>query len=953
MGGGKNGDQQIPRRGKVRRFFFALFLIVVFGAGMGIGGFTGVISYFSKDLPQLVSAADYRPKQVTRVYSRDGRVIGEWFKERRTLAPFETIPEVLRNAVIAAEDANFYSHQGLDYPGIFRAALSLVRDRRISQGGSTITQQVVKTFLLTPERKFARKIRELILARRLEQNLTKDEILYLYLNQIYFGHGCYGVEEASRFFFDKGVEDVTVLEAALLAGLPQAPEGKSPIRYPEAAIERRTYVLERMAANGYLSADEAAQLYKEPLQIVGKRAKDLRLASHFVEHVRRSLVKELGEELVYEGGLRVQTTLDASMQEVANGAVILGLDAIDQRKRFARPLRQLKTQAAKDKFYKEKQGRKVGLRPGVIVEGLVIGVDEENGGYEVALDQERTGFLRAKWLRRYVKLDSGQAVDEAKAAQAAREAAAAAVAEGGEDEDEGAVGEGTGEGAARVAAAKAAASREQAEFIAKALQLFKPGDVIRVGVAEEKGPGGSLGLLPEFGPQGVLVAMEPGGREVVAMVGGDPRLPGAFNRVTQAQRQPGSSFKPVIYSAALESKRFTAASVLLDSPEVYLLHDGTWWTPQNYDQKFRGSMRLRQAVASSVNMIAIRVLADVGIETVIDYARRIGIEGPLDPYLPMALGSSVMTPIDLTNVYAVWASGGYRANPVMVREVISPSGVVLYRDEASPVRAIPEDLAYMTTDLLSSVTVSGTASRVWKELKRPAAGKTGTTNDLTDTWFVAYVPSLVTAVWIGFDDNKTLGSGEQGSRTTVPMWIEFMQKVLGDSPVEEFAVPSRGIEYRMIDPVTGQLASPGTVDAIREKFLTGTAPMTYAPLPGESDEESFLLDQAGAMDLEGGEEAGAFGFDDNENDIEHGTGKKSASDMNLEPAGGQGAGPGGEQGRSQTESGSPGSVRSPLQPVQQQPRLQEPQHGSQSFPRPGKVPGRPVQMPPAASPMVN
>ena len=766
------------------RFLRRIAVAGLVGLVLGGASAVGLLAYYGRDLPRLITLDDYHPQQATRVYSADGQVLAVFARERRTVRPLSRIPKVVRDAVLAAEDAEFYHHKGLDYTAMARAFIAVVRSGgQFRQGGSTITQQVVKTFLLTPEKTISRKAKEIILAHRLEQNLSKDDILTLYLNQIYFGHGAYGVAEAALTYFGKDVEQLGLNEAAILAGIVQSPERLSPIKHPEAARARRAYVLGEMVKAGFVEPSEAERWNGAPLGASRHSEAASRLAPHFVEHVRRLVKERFGDELLYAGGLSVQTTLDTRRQTAANAAVTEGLRAIDQRRRFARRLRHLGSEKARRRLLADRKPEPPA--PGRVFEGVVSGRQTAPPGYRVAVAPGVDGVLADSSLLRYI--DDKHRADG----------------------------------------------------------LFQAGDVIRVSTREARGREG-LRLEPELGPSAALVSLDPDTRRVVALVGGDPQSPDSFNRVTQARRQPGSSFKPFVYGAALEAHRIHPASIYPDAPEVYVLPDGRRWQPQNYDRTFRGPIRIREAIAHSVNMVAIKVLRDTGLSPTIDFARRLGIESPLDPYLPLALGASAVRPIELANAYAVLASGGLLAEPVFIERVTGPTGSPLFEAELQPERVIEPGLAAVITDLLTSVVKEGTAVRA-RSLGHPAAGKTGTTNDHTDAWFAGFARGLVTITWVGFDDNRSLGKGEQGSRTALPIWLSYMKEALRDRPVREFDAPEEGIVSRRIDRQTGLLAPDGldTDRIVEERFLAGTGPTEYAALPGEVTEDSFLLDQLG------------------------------------------------------------------------------------------------------------
>ena len=791
------------QRSRLRRIFGWALRLCVLAVVVGVAGLAGALWYYGRDLPRLIRVEDYRPKRASVVLSRDGRILARFGIDRRTVVPFERIPKALVQAVIAAEDGDFYRHKGLDYPGMLRALLSVLRNRRITQGGSTITQQLIKTLMLTPERTISRKIKEVILARQLESNLTKDEILYLYLNQIYLGHGTYGVQEASRLYFGHGVEEVSLGEAALLAGLIQSPERLSPLRHPEAARSRRSYVLQELVKCGYVAPAVAERRGRAERGARRHRDPEVGLAPHFVEAVRLRVREVVGSTLLYEGGLRIETTLHPDMQRAANASVIDGLDALDRRQRVAKSD---KPSAKRVKRALKRALRRRGGKPprsGQVVEGLVEGADTHRQLYVVDLGGGVRGALPFDSLQRYL--------DPRKAGRRKR-------------------------GRARQAPLKPA-------------DLLAAGALVRVRVlGKTEGGEGSLLLSPALGPEAALVALEPDSREVLALVGGDPRSERSYDRALLAGRQPGSAFKPLVYATglALRSPRLTPATLFDDTPLPLPGAGGKAWQPRNYDHKFRGRIRVREALTKSVNVVAVRILQRVGVDRVIDTARSLGVESDLAPYPSLALGASVVRPVEMANAYAAFAAGGRGGRPVLVRRVVDPDGRVVAYDDARIHPALDPDVACLMTDLLGSVVRSGTGRRA-RIRGRAAVGKTGTTNRNVDAWFVGYVPSLVAAVWVGHDDNRSLGRKETGGRAAAPIWRSFVEVALSERPAEAFP-ECPGLVERDIDAESGLLAPPGHPDdrLLAERFIAGTEPREMAALPGELSLDNFLLQQTGS-----------------------------------------------------------------------------------------------------------
>jgi penicillin-binding protein 1A len=760
----------MARSRRSRRTRSAAWPLVLLGVLAGVAalaaGAAGIVLWvYASDpaLPRMSSARDYRPFVVTRVLDRQGRLLGEIYRERRTVVSLERIPRVLIDSVLASEDADFYRHRGLDWAGMVRAFFANLRAGRFAQGGSTITQQVVKTFFLGPERTLRRKIQEVILARRLESELTKDEILFLYLNQIYFGHGRYGVEEASRHYFSKSVERLGLAEAALLAGLPQAPEALSPFRHPDRARRRRTYVLDQMVRRGLADAERSRRAGATELPPRPRPEAMLATAPEIVDWVRAELLARHGQADLERLGAVVHTTLDGSMQVAARAALEEGLRAHDRRQKRDRPARTLDDAAVA----RHLAGR--APRPGAAADAVVLQVNDAGRVVQFALGGGRRGTLSLGADGRVLR-----------------------------------------------------PGRRPSD-------VFKAGDVWRVRPDPGRGPGG---LTLDSLPQGALIALEPSSGEVRALVGGYGFSPGGFDRARFARRQPGSAFKPIVYAAAIASRRFTAATVVDDAPEVFAS-----WKPRNYEGgAFRGPVRVRVALADSINTVAVRVLERIGPASAIKLARDLGITSPLDANLSLALGASSVTPLEMARAFSVFASGGVRVAPRFVQAIdgrAEPPG------ERKAV--LGADVAHLVTSLLRSVVVEGTGQAA-RAAGRPAAGKTGTSDDHKDAWFIGYTPQLCAAVWIGFDDPRPLGKGEAGGKTAAPIWAQFVKKALEQQPSLDFEQPP-GLLVARIDPGTGLRAAEGAADAIDEIFLPGTEPVDVAPAAGEVDPGTFLLEQ--------------------------------------------------------------------------------------------------------------
>lgn len=764
------------------RFLFLL------GVGLGLAGalgLAGIFWYYSQDMPQILAREDFKPAQMTRIYSAQGYVIDELISEegRRTLVPFEKIAPSMRDAVLAAEDADFYRHQGLDYLGMVRAFYYAMRDGRV-RGTSTITQQVVKNLVLTPERSLKRKVQEIMLARQLEQHLSKDDILYIYLNQIYFGNGNYGVEEAARDYFGKPAAELTLPEAASLAGLIQSPERLNPRKHPEANAKRRRYVLDQLWRKGFVSEAQGRAAIDAPLQVLQKRRSVdpyLDAAPYFTAHVRRLLEERYPNQDITSMGLKVNTTLDVEKQMLAQRSLREGLRQFDDKHGFYRPTQRLPEKKIAERRQQAVQKIKGGLRGDIVYLAIVL---------RVSGDSAQLGL--ADW-----------------------------------------------EGELELAPA----SRLNPEN--KPLhQVLQRGDMLRV-MVDKPYPAGAteVKFLPAPGPEGALVSIDVETRHVEALVGGYDFHVSSFNRATQARRQTGSSFKPVVYGAALRQRVSTPATVWLDGPKPYRLPDGRTWDPKNSDGQYKGPMTMRRALALSRNVVAVRLLDEVGLEPTQKFARDIGITSPLVDNLTLALGSSELTVLELTGAYATLASLGTRAEPILITSIYDSYDQLLYEARLEPVQGLEPDVAWLTVNMMTSVLREGTASKVGRKLGREAAGKTGTTNRSRDAWFMGFTPQKVTGVWVGNDNNTPLGKGSSGGSVAAPIWLDYMLGVHEGLPKLVFEQPRVGITEAVIEEKSGLLATEEHKKTRREFFLSGTAPTLYAPLEEENSAGDFLLDQ--------------------------------------------------------------------------------------------------------------
>jgi penicillin-binding protein 1A len=807
-----------------------------------------VFAWFSRGLPSVEALRDYRPPQVTKVSCADGSVCAEYFLERRTLVDAAALPAHVRNAFLAAEDADFYRHEGLDYLGMMRAGIKALLPGGHLTGASTITQQACRNLLLSQERKLSRKIREWILTPRMERALTKDQILNLYLNQIYFGHLRYGVEEAALYYFGKHASQLTVAEAAVLAGTVQQPERINPVISMTGARKRQGYVLGQMVKHGLLPQPAADAALKAPIVLGPRPAPPV--GPYYVEDIRRLLVARYGEQAVLTSGMRVEIAMDPKLQAMADSALRQGLEALDHRmgyqgalgtlepKRFG-ALRAVLEQRIADAG---KRSQEAGLLADLsrLAAPRPTGVEEEGAeekpetaaADEPAPDADQV-LARAVPL---VPLKEGMRlggyvtqVDDAKKV---------------------AVLDFVGRsGTLAFSTVTWARPRGVGKWSASPTRLsdvLRPGQLVRARVLSVPSGGKPLEVTLDQVPevQGALTVIDPATRRVLALTGGYDFARSSFNRATQAHRQPGSSFKPFLYAAALQSQKFTPVSVLNDAPEaVRDPYTGKMWKPQNYERSgFEGPMTLRQALTKSKNTISVRLIEALTPQVAIEFAHKAGIRSELPDNLTLALGTGEVTQLEIANAYATFAALGKYADPILLVRVTDAKGTVLEEHQAAFEETIPPAVAFLATSLMRSVVEEGTGAAV-RELGRPAAGKTGTANEYRDAWFSGFTPDLVASAWVGFDDHSSLGTGETGGRAALPIWLGFMRSALEGKPVHDFEMPS-GVQTARIDPATGLLA--GThVPGRAENFLEGTAPTAEAPPPGEASPDRFLMEEPG------------------------------------------------------------------------------------------------------------
>jgi penicillin-binding protein 1A len=795
------------------------FVGLLFAAGtivfiVGIAGIAGLLWHFSRSLPEYSQLQDYEPAVMTRVHASNGALLAEYARERRLYLPIQAVPKLVINAFIAAEDKNFHEHGGIDFSGIARAGLAYIQNYgsgRRPQGASTITQQVAKNFLLTNELSWSRKIKEALLAMKIERAFSKEKILELYLNEIYLGMGAYGVAAASLLYFDKSVHELSVSEAAYLAALPKAPNNYHPFRQRERAFERRNYVLDRMAEDRYITAQEVEKSKKEPLKITLRpTGAHIFAAEYFAEEVRRYINDNYTEKKLYEGGLSVRTTLDPKLQVLARKVLVDGFVSFDEQQGYRGAINKL---------------------------DLV-------GDWGVKLAEVKALSDVAPW-RLAVVLESTD--------QSARVGFQPAREPGGAVSKERESGTITLEG---VKWAKATSGPLKGKAPAKVSQVLEPGDVVYVEPLAGKDGQFRLRQVPEV--SGAIVAMDPTTGRVLAMVGGFSYDQSQFNRATQALRQPGSSFKPLVYAAALDNG-YTPSTVVLDAPLEIDTGSGMW-SPENYSRKFYGPSTLRFGIEQSRNVMTVRLAQDIGMPLIGEYAKRFGIYESLPPYLSFSLGAGETTLLKMVGAYAMFDNGGRKVQPTLIDRIQDRYGRTIYKHDARECRGCSADkwasqaeptlldkrervidpmTAYQITSMMEGVVQRGTATVV-REVGKPVAGKTGTTNDEKDAWFIGFSPDLVVGVYLGYDKPRHLGRGATGGVLAAPIVKEFMKVALADKPAVPFRVPA-GIKLIRVDPKTGMRAGPGDQRVILEAFKPGTAPPDNYSVVGVTDAEGRPL----------------------------------------------------------------------------------------------------------------
>jgi penicillin-binding protein 1A len=805
----------------LRKLKSSLKILLIGGIGAVfalIGGIWYVYQSIQKDMPEIRRVADYRPPGVTQILSLEGKttkVMAEFTKERRYLTPYDQIPQKLVQAFISAEDATFFEHQGINFVAILRAAIANFLAGQVVQGGSTITQQISKSLYLSPERNLLRKLKEFFIAFQLEKNLKKEEILYLYLNQIYLGSGAYGVQAAARTYFHKDLKSLSVAEMALIAGLPTAPGKYSPLLNPKKAKERQLYVLKRMKENRYISESEQKNAADERIRIFVNDGTEKTLAPHFIEYLRRHMIQKYGEKMLYEDGLTVTIPSAAKYSAIAQEALEAGLEEIDQRKGYRGPVARVE-----EKDWAEKRAE---LRKQITQEAFPFRFLTEAGtlDLESAIAEFDPTHEKAVKGKRLKALITQIAPDRKSASGTIGLDPVVIPLEGMKW--------------AYPAGGPNRAPKTVSEVLA-------PGDLVWVKPVSYVSGSWRADLTQRPEIEGALYSVDIQTGQILAMVGGYDYATSEFNRAVQAKRQMGSTFKPIIYSAAIE-RGYTPASIIVDSPIVFEDKDNGTWKPENYEEKFYGDTTFRQALINSRNIPTVKIVQDIKVQTVIQQAKRLGIETAFNPDLSISLGSAVTTVQDLVHAFTAFPLQGqpFRANVFQSisdrdgrtletsADLPSERGLIEEKPDSGslspfaplvPGTRLDPRVAYVMTHLMKEVVQFGTAAKA-NAIGRPIAGKTGTTQDFRDGWFIGFSPRVVTGVWVGYDDQRTMGRGEAGANTALPIWVRYMSQVLKDYPADDFPVPP-GISFVQVDPKSGKPVSGGR--GAKEAFIAGTEP---------------------------------------------------------------------------------------------------------------------------------
>jgi penicillin-binding protein 1A len=793
------------------RKIFTTLLTLGLSVGIIVGLF-GLWGYFyiTRDLPKLARIEDYKPPAVTRVLARDGSLMAEFFSERRYPVKIDEVPDILRKAFLATEDAAFYSHSGIDPVSILRAVFKNVQSRDTKQGASTITQQVVKNLLLTSERSYSRKAKEAVLAYRLERRFSKDEIFEIYLNQIFFGNSAYGIRAAARLYYHKELPEVTLAEAAYLAGLPKGPSIYSPIKNPKDGKQRQLQVLKQMLEAGFITSEQLQAAAKEEVKFYPASQRNVFASPYYVGEIRRVFADKFKGIDLDSDGLEVTTAVDVKADKMAAAALRKGLREVDRRRGWRGPIRRIS-----EAEYRAKFGKSIAAAP--------LDYDEIYPAFVRSIARTATKVLVGEQV---LTLDLSEA-----------------------------------------GWAKKILSNDESVRFGAPTDILKEGDLIEVSLAKGEGNAPTKVVLSQTPDvEGAVVLLDPFSGEVRAMAGGYDYGQSQFNRVTQSLRQPGSSFKPIVYLAALDKFKYTPATIVYDVPRTFRVGD-TLWTPANFDEKFLGPITLRVALEKSRNLVSADIVSRIGVDAVIQYARMLGIVSPLGRNLSLSLGAGEVTVLEMTRAYGVLAAKGLLFDSVFVVKVKDRYGNVLYDYEQEKLskakQVLDENSAFVLANMMKGVIESGTGYKV-KELGRPVAGKTGTSNDQMDAWFIGYTPTWVCGVWVGFDQKKQIGPKETGGVVSAPIFLNFMRNFLEHRSAAEsgqlekeakeeadklgvayeppkvteqldFSIPD-GVDPFWIWKANGTRAQPGVAGAFLEYFVKGTEPEEQLVSTGEEGE---------------------------------------------------------------------------------------------------------------------
>jgi penicillin-binding protein 1A len=758
--------KKFKKENKWKYFILGILISASIIAGISLGAFLA----YQQGLPPVSALEEFKPNIITTVYSDSGEVIGEFALEKRIEITYEEIPDILKKAILAAEDPKFYRHFGIDIKAIIRSIKVDLLAGKPLQGGSTITQQLARLLFLTREKTIKRKIREILLALRIEKKYSKEKIFTLYCNQILLGPGIYGVEAASRLYFGKKAKDLNLEESALIAGLPRSPGLYSPYKYPERAVRRRNWVLKRMVEEKFITRELAQEAMEKPLNVLPLKPINKEFAAYFLEEVRRYIVKKYGTRALYKNGLKVYTTLNLRLQEYAENSLKMGLHELDKRQGWRNDKRNLLKEEENIDLnqYTLQEWKREEIREGKLIHGIVMNV------------RNRLAKIRIKDYIGYLT-PSGA--------------------------------EWTG--------------------IRNLRKLLKVGDVILVKIIKIDNEKRILKINLDQEPlvEGAMIAIKPQTGEIKAMVGGYLFKRSEFNRAVQALRQTGSAIKPIIYTAALDHG-YTPASIIWDEPTTFFDQwTGEPWSPENYDHKYKGAVTLRKGLEESRNIVTAKLLESITPQAGVEYAKKFGITSPLYPYLSFALGSFEASLLEMTSAYSVFPNKGIRVKPYFIKRIEDKEGNILEESKIESYEVISPQTAFLMTYLLQGVIQRGTATLA-RNLEGALAGKTGTTDNYTDAWFIGFSPSLCAGVWVGFDVKKTLGRNETGARAALPIWKYFFEQIYQNNDNdtnEEFEVPPN-IVFVKIDRKTGLLASPHCLYIIEEAFIKGTEPKRYCTI---------------------------------------------------------------------------------------------------------------------------